>query len=239
MNKCFVFIFVFLIPIFGCSAKNYYKSSNSKTQLKNSDFSVKVSSPYEKDVVRNNIAEWALEKQRLNIKTFKIGDKTIRIDCSNFVRSAYYSVLKKDFFQEAIDLGIYNKLKNDEVFSRSNFGALVIYILFSVKYKIVERPKVGDIVFFDRTYDKNNNKTLKDDILTHVGIVTKIYDDGTIEFVHAGTGKGIEVGVINFNHKDKFIIDGKYVNSYVQKRYAWHKDSETAASLVRGFGSIF
>jgi hypothetical protein len=44
-------------------------------------------------------------------------------------------------------------------------------------------PHVGDLVFFDDTWDRNRNGRA-DDPLTHVGIVEKVAEDGTITFIH-------------------------------------------------------
>lgn len=45
------------------------------------------------------------------------------------------------------------------------------------------RPLPGDLVFFDDTYDANGNG-LRDDPLSHVGVVEKVLPDGTVLFVH-------------------------------------------------------
>ena len=47
------------------------------------------------------------------------------------------------------------------------------------------RPRAGDLVFFDRTYDRNGNG-LTDDSLTHIAIVTSVERDGTIVMAHRG-----------------------------------------------------
>lgn len=44
-------------------------------------------------------------------------------------------------------------------------------------------PLPGDLVFFDDTYDANGNG-LRDDPLSHVGVVEKMLADGTVLFVH-------------------------------------------------------
>jgi peptidoglycan DL-endopeptidase CwlO len=44
-------------------------------------------------------------------------------------------------------------------------------------------PEVGDLVFFDHTWDRNRNGRA-DDALTHVGIVERVDPDGTITFLH-------------------------------------------------------
>lgn len=47
----------------------------------------------------------------------------------------------------------------------------------------------GDFVFFNNTYDRNNNGK-SDDVLTHVGIVTAVdQKSGEVKFVHYNTWK--------------------------------------------------
>ena len=47
-------------------------------------------------------------------------------------------------------------------------------------------PAIGDVAFFDNTYDRNGNGKL-DDALSHVGIVESVEMDGTIVVVHLGS----------------------------------------------------
>ncbi|HOJ50380.1 MAG TPA: CHAP domain-containing protein [Spirochaetota bacterium] len=247
INLIVIYLLFFLFSISCSDNRKYYIKNNRELNNKSKNIE-KSKENCQKDnfqgsfekYVREKIVEWVLEKEKTpKIKTVLVKDKKFNVDCSNFVRAAYYNATDNDLFEEATRLGIYEKIKKDDMFSRSNFGALLLYVLFKLKYKIVDKPSIGDIIFFDRTYDKNKNNTLKDDVLTHVGIVVSIDDDGTIEFIHAGTSKGIEKSFLNLNYKDSFVVNGKTVNSYIQRVYSWHRKSETAASLVRGFGSIF
>lgn len=48
-------------------------------------------------------------------------------------------------------------------------------------------PLVGDLVFFDDTYDRNGDG-LRNDPLSHVGVVEEVLDDGTVVFVHHAAG---------------------------------------------------
>lgn len=65
----------------------------------------------------------------------------------------------------------------------------------SVLYRYVQEngslrksdPLVGDLVFFDDTYDRNRDG-LRNDPLSHVGVVEEILDDGTVVFVHHAAG---------------------------------------------------
>ena len=50
-------------------------------------------------------------------------------------------------------------------------------------------PEVGDVAFFDDTYDRNGNGR-RDDPLSHVAVVEAVADDGTVVLVHYGS-KGV------------------------------------------------
>jgi hypothetical protein len=187
-----------------------------------------------------DIRQWAQKIAQQRKQPFiRIKDKKFRNDCSNFVRAVYYGATGKDLFQEAVDKGIYKKVKREEVFG-SSFGVVLLYILMRHEYRISSSPRVGDIVFFDRTYDKNRNKKIEDDILTHTGVVINVDSDETVTFVHAGTSKGITVGYLNRKNPDQPRKEGKVINSYLQRKYSWNRSpAQLTGRLVRGFGRVF
>ncbi len=57
-------------------------------------------------------------------------------------------------------------------------------------------PLVGDIIFWDNTYDHDENSRW-DDPLSHVGMVTGVDPDGTISYVHYHITKGIRIDYMN------------------------------------------
>ncbi len=52
----------------------------------------------------------------------------------------------------------------------------------------------GDVLFFDNTFDANGNG-VRDDLLTHVGLVESVSIDGTISFFHYSL-KGVSEAVV-------------------------------------------
>ncbi len=63
-------------------------------------------------------------------------------------------------------------------------------------YKLADRhglvhrnkiPSIGDLVFFNDTYDRNRDGRMND-LLTHVGIVEHVDPDGTVSFIHHARG---------------------------------------------------
>jgi hypothetical protein len=68
---------------------------------------------------------------------------------------------------------------------------------------------------FDDTYDRNDNRR-NDDPLTHVGVVTDVFEDGTVEFIHVGSGR-VKRSHMNLarpgSHRD---AQGNVLNDYVR-----------------------
>jgi hypothetical protein len=52
-----------------------------------------------------------------------------------------------------------------------------------------KRPRPGDLVFFQETYDRNRDGR-RNDGLTHIGVVERVEPSGVVLFIHRG-GKGI------------------------------------------------
>lgn len=102
------------------------------------------------------------------------------------------------------------------------------------------RPDVGDVAFFDDTYDKDGNGRV-DDPLTHVGVVTRIGADGTLEIVHLGNS-GIVTLAMNLRQPDVHLDDsGRLLNDYL--RAPSSKDSprvhHLSGELWAAFGSLW
>ena len=103
-----------------------------------------------------------------------------------------------------------------------------------------QRPMLGDIVFFDNSYDKNQNG-VRDDPLTHVAIVERIDANGTITMIHlGGKSKPVARTMMNLYHPDqKRDADGNVLNSTLRSVHGRDGGPELTAQLFRGFGSIW
>jgi hypothetical protein len=90
-------------------------------------------------------------------------------------------------------------------------------------------------VFFDNTYDRNNNK-INDDILTHIGIVEKVDGNGTITFIHSSTKRGVINSLANPHYSNKEKLN-------MQLREETNKDPKGtkyySGGLINSFGTIF
>jgi len=96
-------------------------------------------------------------------------------------------------------------------------------------------PMLGDVAFFDNTYDRNRNGK-RDDKLSHVAIVERVDGDGTITLVHKGS-KGIRRITMNLQRPhDKVDADGQKLNSVLGVH---KKGSVLAGELWCGFGSMW
>ncbi|MBN2800307.1 MAG: hypothetical protein JXX28_14295 [Deltaproteobacteria bacterium] len=73
-----------------------------------------------------------------------------------------------------------------------------------------EPPRLGDLVFFEKTYDRDLDE------LTHVGVVVDLLEDGTVIFAHAGTSTGRKLGRLNVQHPAEHQWDGVEVNSFLR-----------------------
>lgn len=101
-----------------------------------------------------------------------------------------------------------------------------------------KRPAVGDLVFFDDTYDRNSNGR-RDDPLSHVGIVTAVAADGTITVAHRGSSRGRSTFVMNLLHPhDKQGPSGQPWNDALRASADRDQGPVLASELWRGFGRV-
>ena len=123
-------------------------------------------------------AEYALVKQRLHID-----GKTFANDCSGTILGIYHFAgvdLSRDF----------DKYTGN--------GVARIYQLLQdqgLVYRTVY-PQIGDLVFWDNTYDRDGDGRWNDQ-LTHIGMVVDVGLDGTIDYIHHNYRKGIVVEHMN------------------------------------------
>lgn len=140
----------------------------------------------ETEDVRRKLAEggnYVLGKQELVIR-----GKRFNMDCTGAVLAIYYYAgidLTRDF----------NKYKGN--------GVTRLYRSLESEDLLYETqlPVTGDIIFWDNTYDRNEDGQWNDS-LTHVGMVMNTSRDGTIEYVHLNYRKGIIIEHMNLRESD-------------------------------------
>ena len=101
------------------------------------------------------------------------------------------------------------------------------------------RPKPGDIIFWDNTYDRNEDGQ-PNDYLTHTGMVVSIEEDGTLHYIHHNYRKGVVLARMNLYKPGVYteIVDGQQqvVNSPMRMRGSPNFDKWLASELTRSFG---
>lgn len=143
-------------------------------------------------------------------------------DCSGFVSLINYKTGTPFYQEKELSQSFDNARKSRAMFN-----------LMSKKGQAFETtlPNIGDLVFFENTERKPAVKTKgkgKDKVvakqpvvnvaenITHVGIVTKVEKDGTVEFIHHSNGKNI-LDYMNFNYPMLTNKDGKVINTYMKR----------------------
>lgn len=102
-------------------------------------------------------------------------------------------------------------------------------------------PNVGDLAFFDNTYDRDHNgKT--DDRLTHIAIVVGVDRvTGQIDMAHGGSSQGRTTLTMNLLYPDEHYDEGgEKLNDYLrqQKTRDPHGTQYLASQLWVGFATV-
>ena len=152
--------------------------------------------------------------------------KTFPNDCTGLVRAAYWYAgvdLAKDFSKY------------------TGNGVRRIYRTLETRnlLYVTDLPLPGDIIFWDNTYDRNEDGEWNDP-LTHTGVVVAVSDNGQIEYVHANYRKGIVIEYMNLKNPNTRTkkVGGKAVavNSAMRMRGQVVNDKWLSSHLLREFG---
>ena len=164
--------------------------------------------------------------QIIGVEELFVNNRSFSMDCSGTVMAIYWYA--------GIDLA--------EAFpSYTGGGTERIYKYLRDKdllYK-TELPKPGDIIFWDNTFDKNDNGK-PDDYLTHMGMVVSIDNKGNIDYIHENYRKGIILAKMNLYKPDDYyeIIDGEKIILNDPMRMRGSPDSKDwlSSQLYTDFG---
>jgi hypothetical protein len=136
--------------------------------------------------------------------TIKSEGRRIAYDCAGVTRAI--------FLKHGIDL-------YDRTSDPTANGVRLIYAHVRRHGSLHQGPVVhpGDLVFFDNTWDLNGDGKLNDP-LTHVGVVERIEEDGTVIFI-SRVAKTIERFRMNLGlpHVHK-TADGRILNDYMRRK---------------------
>lgn len=160
-------------------------------------------------------------------RTVQTGNRFIGYDCAGVTRAIYLS--------HGIDL-----YEGGEQKGRAN-GVRLIYEHVRAYGRIHYGPAVrpGDLVFFDNTWDFNEDGILNDP-LTHVGIVEAVEQNGTVVFI-SRVSNAIERYRMNLREPNVMrSSDGRLLNDYLRRK----KSGDPLATgyltgqLFAGFGTL-
>ncbi|MDQ6734134.1 MAG: CHAP domain-containing protein [Nitrospirota bacterium] len=158
-------------------------------------------------------------------RTIQTGDRLISYDCAGVTRAVYLS--------QGHDLY--------EGTGENANGVRLIYEHVRQHGRFHRGPAVrpGDLVFFDNTWDFNEDGMLNDP-LTHVGIVEEVEGDGTVVFI-SRVSNAIERYRMNLHAPNAVRgADGRTLNDYLRRK----KPGDPRATgyltgqLFTGFGSL-
>jgi len=96
-----------------------------------------------------------------------------------------------------------------------------------------DAPVPGDIVFFTETYDRNRDGR-DNDGLTHVGIVDRVDEDGTVHVIHR-VARGVVSYRMNLARPSlRQDASGRVLNDWLREG----KKSRLAGELFAGYGTV-
>ncbi|MES4786909.1 MAG: hypothetical protein C4294_15070 [Nitrospiraceae bacterium] len=148
-------------------------------------------------------------------------------DCAGVARAVYL----------AHDIDIYD----DGQDGAGANGVRLIYLHVQKHGRLHQGPEVhpGDLVFFDDTWDYNNDGFVNDP-LTHVGIVETVEADGTVVFI-SRVSAGVERYRMNLSMPNVHRTDdGRVLNDYMRRK-RWHDSQQTRSltgELFAAFGTL-
>lgn len=167
---------VLSLLLFSCTTIPIEDFDEETVENPNQDISI-----VQQDLVES--AEWALGRKRL-----VVNDRKFNMDCSGVVLAVYY--------KSGIDLQSYLR-------GYSGGGVQRLYAFMDDQQLLYQQPHLspGDMLFWDNTYDKNNDGN-KNDTLTHVGMVVYADNKGNIQYIHHNYRLGIVLAKMNLLDPD-------------------------------------
>ncbi len=243
MKKTLILLLLFIVSCISVDETkkdndNFYKNKKSNNSFNNKNSKNKNLND-KKDVVKiSNNGELLLNNLECNQRNDVVEhalsfDKIASVpkpgvnDCSGFVKFVF------GYF----NVDIFN------ITTESNSGTEIIYNYSKENGKVFtenKTPKKGDFIFFDNSYDRNDDGKVNDHF-THIAIVTNVDSDGTVEYIHK-SGSGINVQYMNLKDKEnQYSEDKKRINSYLRKKTKNDEGNTPYLSgqMFKSYGTIF
>lgn len=172
---------------------------------------------------QNAIADTAA--RLVGARTVRSGNRFISYDCAGITRAL--------FLAQGIDL--YGGTPSEQI-----TGVRRIHAYISQHGRIHRGPDVsrGDLVFFDNTWDANDDG-IDNDFLTHVGVIETVESDGTIVFI-SRTASAIERYRMNLRWPSSATADGRMVNNFLRRKRPGDPPERAylTGQLFASFGSL-
>lgn len=156
-----------------------------------------------------------------------VGETTFSYDCSGTILTVYAHA------------GIYLI----DLFGNYTGNGVARLHGIAADYKVLHvrnLPEPGDVIFWDNTYDRNQDGSWNDP-LTHAGLVMSVADDGTVEFLHHNYRRGIVTATMNLLKPDIYQNDeGGELNSPMRmaSQRSANPDLWLSSHLFREFASM-
>lgn len=207
--KTLVFLALGAFFITGCATGSSQDSANFYNKYNKNKQS------YQRDTEKRE------ENPNFNLK--KYTNTRIGGDCSGLITA----------INKNNDSAIFDPKELNKYYS-SGRKSQAMFDLYKDKNKIsFSQPQVGDLVFFNNTTKATKGGSNK--LITHVGIVSKVNEDGSVEFLHNIRGKNV-LSVMNLSLPNDHKIAGKQVNDYIISKC---KDSSCLVSnRFSGYGRV-
>ncbi|HYO58047.1 NlpC/P60 family protein [Archangium sp.] len=150
-----------------------------------------------------------------SLATYRVPD-----DCSGLVRAAYQSV--------GIELLSHGTLPGENAVSAIHRRAQRSGALHH------RTPRPGDLVFFRETYDRNRDG-VRNDGMTHLGVIESVERDGTVVFVHRGSS-GVKRSRMNLRFPEQRGQGGRVLNDYIRRAEGGER-ARLASELFGGYAA--
>lgn len=170
-----------------------------------------------------SVAERAVWRARawVGLRSLTTVSTTVNDDCSGFTQLAYR--------KPGLSLMPERTLPGEN-------GVKAIYRKAGDLGTLRATPRPGDMVFFRDTHDRNRDGKLNDG-LTHIGVVERVGEDGTVTFVHKASGL-VKRGRFNLARPDaRKDEQGRVLNDWLRRRDKRNR-GYLAGELVAGFASV-
>ncbi len=188
--------------------------------------------PEQRDDTRNELSSIQLKlveeaNNILGAERLVVDGRQYPLDCTGTIMALYAMA--------GIDLGRdFNKYSGNAV------ARLYKYLDFEKLLYITKTPVPGDIVFWDNTWDANEDGKFND-LFTHAGMIVNRLEGDILEYIHYNYRRGIVLERMNLQNPDTrtVMIKGEeiLINSPMRARSAPSAPGNSLASqLARGFG---